>query len=323
MQFRTVAEVPKFPFTVSHQDTVLMIGSCFTESIGARLANSKFDVLVNPTGICYDPFAIANTLYRIVENAPYMENDLFYENGLWHSWDHHSRYSGEDKEQVLEFMNIHFSSFRAALKDAKVLFITFGTAWYHTLKDNDRKVANCHKVVASRFERKIAKVNELIQAWEDVIQSLRYYNPSLQIVTTVSPVRHIKNGLIGDKQSKSVLRTLCGELNQHYFPSYEIMMDDLRDYRFYERDMIHPTLQARDYIWNYFVESFLTKSTKEILVMVKKINAALSHKPFHIDSVEHQKFVKKSLDQLETIQSQLPYLNFSKEIKAFESQLVS
>jgi len=146
MQLRTVIDLPSFPFKISHQDTVLMLGSCFTESIGGRLMNYKFDTMVNPSGISYDPFAIANTLYRIIENAPYMENDLFFENGLWHSWDHHSSYSGPDKLKVLEFINIHFSSFRAALKDAKVLFVTFGTAWYHILKDNERKVANaCEK----------------------------------------------------------------------------------------------------------------------------------------------------------------------------------
>ena len=323
MQFRTQIDPIDTPFTINHQDTVLLIGSCFSDHIFQQLSAVKFDTLNNPFGIQYDPYSISNTLYRIVENATYLENDLFYERGLWHSWDHHSKYSGADKHDVLEFINIHFSSFRSALRNAKVLFITLGTSFYFELAEHEKKVANCHKVPQAKFHRKMAQIGELLPEWEKTISALRDFNPELQIVFTVSPIRHIKNGLVDNQKSKSILRLLASSFdNCSYFPSYEIMMDDLRDYRFYEKDMIHINDTAKQYIWDYFQNVFFEENTIKINRMIRRINAAVLHKPFNPQTKEHQDFIRSSISNLKEVQLKFPYLNFSNQMQAFRSQLV-
>ena len=321
MELRTKIDSHEYNFNISHDDTCLMLGSCFTENIGGALQQFKIDTFVNPNGIVFDPHSIARFLHRVIENAPYHAEDLFFYNEQWHSWDHHSRFSSTDKNELIEFINIQFSSFRAALKDAKALFITFGTAWYFELKENRQKVANCHKIPAIQFDRKIADYIDLFGVYSNLVAKLKTFNPSLNIITTVSPVRHIKNGLSDDQHSKSLLRTLCGELPVEYFPSYEMLVDDLRDYRFYKEDLIHPSQLAQKYVWGIFSKQFFSENTIQLNEVITKIHKTLMHRPINPKSPEHITSLRKSITQVETIQHQLPHLNFSKEINEFKHKL--
>lgn len=320
MQLRTEVESIQSKIKISHHDTVLLIGSCFTENMGLRLQNYKFDALSNPFGILFDPYSIAYALFRIIENIPYSLDELENRNDLWHSWDHHSRFSGTESEEVLNYINISMSAFRAALKNAKALFITFGSAWHFQLVQNGRKVANCHKYADHLFDKKIGNFSDLQRLWIERLEQLKYFNPDLQVVFSVSPIRHIKNGLVDDQRSKSLLRTLCGELDAEYFPSYEILMDDLRDYRFYEDDLIHPSKKAQDYIWEIFTETYFEQETININKIIKRIQLAAAHRPMNVHSNEHQSFIEKSISNLEEVEKQLPFINFTREKNAFEMQ---
>ena len=314
--FRTIVEVPNSPNKISYKDKVMFIGSCFTENIGQYFSDYLFDVNINPFGILYNPISIQNSLEILLNKTIFTSDNLKHHNNLWFSFYHHSKFSHSDKETCLENINnqINFSS--NFLSKTNFLFITFGTSWIYQLnkKEPSRSlvatdnmiVSNCHKLPAKKFIRKLLTVKQIFENFENLVKRIKLLNPNIQIVFTVSPIRHLKDGAVANQLSKSTLIVAINQLinqfdNVSYFPSYEIMLDDLRDYRFYKSDMTHISETATDYIWNKFSEAYFSAQTLELIKEILRINKALNHKPTNLNSKAHLDFIKKNIEKLENI----------------------
>ena len=326
MEFFLPFQIPSFPFKISYSDKILFIGSCFSEEIGNSLIDLKFDVLQNPNGILYDPISISDALFSYIENKPFAEENLFELNGLWHSWKHHSVFSGINKKDVLEKINNSQSRANVFLKETKFLFITFGTAFNYVLKRNLKNVANCHKAPAGIFEKTLLPLEEITADLLRAITALKIFNPDLKIILTVSPVKHVRDGVVENNRSKARLieaAHLITEEKQNvfYFPAYELVNDVLRDYRFYKNDLVHPNETAINFVFQKFSESFFDSSTKEFKKEIEKILAAVRHKPFFKDSEVHQKFIASQIHNIKRIEKKYPFTDLIKEKKYFEEQL--
>lgn len=326
MEFFLPFQMPVFPFNISYTDKILFIGSCFSEEIGNKLDTLKFDVLQNPNGILYDPISISDALLSYIGNKPINEKNLFELNGLWHSWKHHSCFSGTNKNEVLKKINDSQSRAHDFLKEAKFLFITFGTAFAYLLKNNSQNVANCHKAPGDIFLKTLFSAEEIKDNLLSTIAALKNFNPELKIVLTVSPVKHIKDGVIENNRSKSRLIEAAHLLvdekqNTYYFPSYELVNDVLRDYRFYKKDLVHPNETAVDFVFERFSESFFDKDTKETRKEIERILLAINHKPFVKESEAHLKFIASQIDNIERVQRKYPLIHFANEKKYFEKQI--
>lgn len=313
MQFRTaikINEIQKPTKLIDYQSKIGLIGSCFVENIGQKLSYYKFDNFVNPYGILFNPKAIEKALEDIIQEKKYTQTDLVFENERWHSLHHHSDFSNKDSSIVLNEINTTISKTKDYLKNTSHLIITLGTAWVYHHIETDQLVANCHKISQKSFIKRLLSVSEITDSLENSIQLIQKINPSIQIVITLSPVRHLKDGMLANSQSKAHLLTAIHKVsdssNTCYFPSYEIQLDDLRDYRFYTSDMLHPNETAIDYIWNIFKEVWIDSSIFPIMNEVAQIQKGLLHKAFDPDSKQHKLFQnnlkqqKKSL--LETYQ---------------------
>ncbi|MBK8562182.1 MAG: GSCFA domain-containing protein [Saprospiraceae bacterium] len=323
--FRTVFPSIQSPIKIGHADWVLCIGSCFAEQMGGRLERLKFPTLVNPFGIVFNPASIGRSLERLMSGEPFSENDLVQHQGLWHSWEHHGRFSQPDKAAALSNINDSLSTARAFLENTTRLVVTLGTAHVFTLKKMGEVVANCHKLPAAEFERRRLSVEEVVAALLPVFEKMKAQLPSLEIIATVSPVRHLRDGLMENQRSKATLLLALDEIGQrlpfvHYFPAYEILLDDLRDYRFYAEDMAHPSHQATDYIWQYFEQAFFDEKTRVLNGRIERVLSAMAHRPFHPQSAEHQNFIKKELDALRQLAGEFPGLDFEGEIRGLEGQ---
>lgn len=327
IKFRTPVAKYAFPFGIHHQSKILCIGSCFTEHIGKKLDYYKFPVQLNPFGIIYNPLSIAESLNFLLEKKQFVKTDLIRHNGLWHSFQHHSRFSGIDVTQTLERINTVIADASKHLLQADILTITLGTSYVFILKKTGKIVANCHKIPANEFIRKRLRTEEIHDTLASLFKTLKSENPELNILLTVSPVRHIKEGLIENQRSKAMLLLACDHLVQdfdfvHYFPAYEIMMDDLRDYRFYEKDMIHPNNLAHDYIWQYFSDVFFVEKTVQLNSRIEKILQALQHKAFQAESEKHQQFLKAQLERIQQMEQNAPFLDFTNEIQNLQSRIL-
>lgn len=287
--FTTPITIPTSTIEINHHKTGLILGSCFAENIGQRLLNARMPITLNPCGIMFNPASISQAYQNIIRNQTFTTADLVHHNGLWHSMQHHGSFSDPNPETVLQKINLSHP------KTYHYIIITLGTAWVY--KYRDQIVANCHKLPASEFTRSRLTVQECIKSLEPITDS------GTKIMITVSPVRHIKDGLAENCLSKSVLRVAAAELcsaydNVEYFPSYEIMMDELRDYRYYADDMLHPSTVAVDYIWKRFSQSHFTAETVDLVRRFEELNRAKEHRPLHPDSEEYRKF-KESIDRKE------------------------
>jgi hypothetical protein len=317
--FRTILQHKPSPFQISHQGGVLCIGSCFAEHIFERLNSFKFSTLLNPFGIIFNPISIAKSLEILLdENRLFEKKDLFQHLGGWHSFQHHGSFSNPREELVLEKINNALLEARVFLKKAEFLVLTFGTSNVFVSEKTGQVVANCHKVPQKYFIHKKLSSDEIIVTLDDVFRKIARAFPHLKIITTVSPVRHIRDGLVANQVSKAKLLVALDNLaslhsNLAYFPSYEIMMDDLRDYRFYKKDLIHPNEMAVDYIWDFFSKTFFTEKTMELNAKLEKINLAQTHRPFHPESEEHLKFKKNQLVKIEELEKGFPFLDLGKE----------
>ncbi|MEO8823843.1 MAG: GSCFA domain-containing protein [Ginsengibacter sp.] len=326
MEFFLPFQIPVFPFNISYTDRTLFIGSCFSEEIGNKLNDLKFDVLQNPNGILYDPISISDALLSYIKNKPINEENLFELNGLWHSWQHHSCFSGINKNEVLKKINDSQSRAHSFLKEAKFLFITFGTAFNYLLKNNSQNVANCHKAPGDIFLKTLLPAEEIKDNFLSTIADLEIFNPELKLVLTVSPVKHVRDGVIENNRSKSRLieaahLVVDEKQNAFYFPSYELVNDVLRDYRFYKKDLVHPNETAIDFVFERFSESFFDKGTKENRKEIERILLAVNHKPFVKESAAHIKFIASQIDNIERVQKKYPCIDLVKEKKYFEEQL--
>jgi hypothetical protein len=315
MDFRT--QVPFYfqDFEISHKDAILMIGSCFVKNLGNKLQTYKFDTELNPFGILFNPYSIANSLNRIINLKFYTEADLFFHNEMYHSWDHHSVFSGINIEEVLENINTKIKIAHQQLVHSSTLFITFGSAFTYLHKPFYTPVANCHKVEANKFVKKLYEPEELYDLYKQLFYDLQFFNPKLNIVLTVSPVRHIKDGFMENNVSKGILFQLIYKLlgtfkQSFYFPSYEIVIDELRDYRFFGKDLIHPNEQAIDYIWEQFGKNYFNDETIQINKNIDEIFRDKNHKPFNIYSEGHKKFLLSLDKKIENFNTKYPHIPF-------------
>ena len=323
--FRTVIKFSGSPEKFDHRSSILMIGSCFAENIGEKLLQNKFNIALNPFGILYNPASIARSVNRIISGGLYQLDELCQNHELWCSFDHHGRFSDTDAERCLQGINDELSEAHRKLHRLDWLIITFGTAWIYSLKGTGEIVANCHKLPSDIFIRRRMDPDEIVAGWNQVVASLRQVNPDINILFTVSPVRHLRDGAHENQISKSTLLLaidrICREHpRSYYFPAYEIMLDDLRDYRFYDTDMIHPNSTAIDYIWDMFCNTYISEHAIEVMKEIEKIVNASKHRPIH-RTTEIQKFTTAFLEKIELLQQKMPYLDFGKEISMFQDNL--
>ncbi len=322
--FRTILPAQPAPFSIGHSDRLLLIGSCFTENMGARLTAGKFPVSVNPFGIVYNPVSIANCLeHLLIDNQGFEEKDLFEHAGLWHSWEHHGHFSQPDQAATLAGINTALKTDAAHLKKTNRLLLTLGTADVFMLRSTGQVVANNHKMPAALFMQRRLSVTEVTERISSVLEKIKLQNPDVQVILTVSPVRHIRNGMIENQRSKATLLLACEQICQAlpytcYFPAYELLLDDLRDYRFYADDLLHPSGLAADYIWQFFSDTFFSEDTRRLYTRIEKIAAAMQHRPFHPETPEHRAFAKAQLAVLEQLSKEYPELDFSAEVGHFQ-----
>lgn len=314
-EFRTIVKPLRFRGTISHRQGVMMLGSCFSDNIGLRLRQACFDVDINPFGTLYNPASIACGIGAILKCRQYSIDDLFQEKGdnRWHSFSHHSEYSSVDSQLMLEKINQRVCEANKMLQRASTLIVTFGTAWVYKYAPTGKVVANCHKLPASMFERSMMSIDEIVAMWKDVIADVKAINQSIQVIFTVSPIRHLRDGAHENQLSKSTLLLAINQLVREcedviYFPAYEIMNDDLRDYRFYASDMTHPSEVAVDYIYDMFSQSFFDDDTISLAEKCVKLSKRLMHIPMSDDQDAVARFVH-STNQLKTqLLQQYPFL---------------
>jgi hypothetical protein len=322
--FRTVVPVLSSEKKISYNAPVMLLGSCFTENMGNKLLWYKFPAVVNPFGIVYNPVSIKSSLDRLLEGRKYSKAEIHNDKGLFFSFDHHSKFSDTDINACLEKINTSYTIASETLQKASILFLTFGTAYYYTLKSSGRGVSNCHKLPQNMFDHSRLEVEDIVNAYSELIPSLLKQNPGLHIIFTVSPIRHWKDGAHENQLSKSVLllsiEKICREFkNTSYFPAYELMLDELRDYRFYEEDMLHPNKQAVEFIWKRFSDSLIEHDTLRVMNEVDKIQLAKQHRPFNSNTDAFQSFVSQQLSKIEQLSQQYSNIDFSSENQHFRS----
>lgn len=300
----------------------MFIGSCFASEIGSKLKEVKFPVLINPSGTVYNPVSVANALQTVISNKVFKREDLFNYNDRFLSFYHYTNFSSENPEKCLSDINEMTQKAHKFLSDARFLFVTLGTARVYRLKETGEIVSNCHKLPGDRFTQELLSVGAIIDIWKKTIDDLRKYNKNLNIVFTVSPVRHWKDGAHGNQVSKSVLILAIEELIRYssesqYFPAYELLMDDLRDYRFYADDMLHPSASAIEYIWEKFSDCFLEKDVQNAKNEVLKIVNAYNHRITNPTQSELKKFAEKILKKIELIKGGEPSIDLTEERNYF------
>lgn len=316
MEFRTSLPLTTQTLKIGYSNKLLLMGSCFSESIGNWLKEHFFDVTVNPFGVIYNPVSIEYSLRTLLAEKVYREGDLFHQNDSYGSFDFHSRFSGESKQEVLSKMNHSRIEATARLKEADFLLITFGTSWVYTLTESARTVSNCHKFPAKQFTRSRLSVEEIVAQWIPLIEELRILNPKLQLLFTVSPIRHLKESLHGNQLSKATLLLAIDQLQQidpriHYFPAYELILDDLRDYRFYAEDMVHPSSVAIKYIQERFIEHYFTHETTQLYHACNKLAKALQHRPTNRTGDSYQLFLMQNILKAEQLMDKNHLLTLS------------
>ena len=327
ISYCTRIEIPDFPFKISYEDRNLFFGSCFAEQTGTKMQEHGWDACVNPFGVLYNPLSVASGCKRLLHPTPFAESDLFEFNGMFHSFMHHGKFSGQSATDVLANINNSLSVAADCFKKNSRLLITFGTSYIYRLKTDGRTVANCHKLPAAKFDRDLLTVNRIVDEWTILLDSIFAIHPSMKVIFTVSPVRHWKDGAHGNQISKSVLLLAEQVLTEKYagqvfyFPAYELMMDELRDYRFYADDLLHPSKVAMDYIWERFCDAFMDAETKNDLKEVVSVRRDISHRPFHPSTDLYKQFLMQTFNKIKRLQAKNPYICLSKEEREIEGRL--
>jgi hypothetical protein len=323
MNLYSKIDIPASPVRVSYGDAMMSIGSCFAENMGNLLAESKFTIDINPFGILYNPKSISYALRRLLQPEESADTLVFHE-GFFHSFMHHGSFSGASETDCLRKIRERLFTSASNILNIRQLFVTFGSSWCFRHKESGRIVANCHKLPARMFERERLTVESIVDDWDEALSALWTVNKTVKVVFTVSPVRYPKDGAHENQLSKSILLLSVDALQARYpdrvfyFPAYEIMMDELRDYRFYAEDMCHPSETAVRYIFERFTDTFTDAETRSLLADVTEIKKALSHKPFHPGSDSHKHFMMQTLLKIEQLKTKTPYICFAKEAKEIE-----
>jgi len=326
MNFMLQLELPKAAKLINHSQKILSVGSCFTEHIGNALSSLKFGVLQNPNGILFDPASVAASLTSYIQGDQYCESDLFQTGELWHSWRHHSRFSATGKDTVIANINASQTEAHRFLKEADWLIITLGSSFSYQLKNTSTgiycPVANCHRAPAQWFQKHLMTIDETVAKLDNVLYQLFLFNPNLNIIFTVSPVRHIRDGVVENNRSKARLlesvHHLTGKFDRlFYFPSYELVIDILRDYRFYSEDMVHPNYLATDFVLQHFIQTFMSDETGDIIKEIRKLNIARKHRSAYPHTLAHQNFLNSNLEKTKVLHRQYPFLDLDEEINYF------
>jgi len=312
--FQTKVEIPSSDLKISYEDHIMTLGSCFAENIGKKMKDVYFETEVNPFGVLYNPVSIGNSIDLLLENKPFRKNDIFEHKSLWKSFTHSSLFSDNSLEQCLENVNNRLKIAAHFLKKADFLLITFGTAWVFEERKSGRVVSNCHKLPSSEFLRRRLTVGEIVSDYSNLISKLQTQFPDLKLILSVSPIRHWKDGAHENNISKSTLLLALDNLvkqfkNVQYFPAYEIMMDELRDYRFYASDMLHPSEVAVDYIWSRFSDTYFDEITLGMKKEFEQLFADLLHRPFQPESEEYEKFRKSIEKKKLELKNKYPFLS--------------
>ncbi len=301
---------------IDHNSRIFLLGSCFVENIGEQLDYYKFQNIRNPFGILYHPLILEQFILRAENGFTYAENDIFFHNERWHSFVAHSVLSDPDKDRLLNRLNKQSIQSLEYLKQATHIILTLGTSWVYKTCESNEAVANCHKLPQNNFIKELTPVEEIERSLLSLISSLKRINSRAQIIFTISPVRHLKDGVVENQQSKAhLISALHKVLNRPegagaYFPSYEIMIDELRDYRFYAEDMIHPNATAIKFIWNKFITAWCAEKTEITLKDIDQIQRGLSHRPFNKNSFAHQAFLEDLNKKSKLLISQFPHIKF-------------
>lgn len=314
MKLQTQVPLIKAKNQIDYNSHLVLLGSCFVENIGNKLSYFKFQSVQNPFGILFHPLAIENLISRAVDQKKYTEEEVFFLNERWQCYDAHSDLSSLTKEGLLENLNSSLLETQLQITNASHVIITLGTAWVYKLKESKKEVANCHKVTQKEFIKELLPPERIVKSLKKTIDNIKSINTNVELIFTVSPVRHLKDGFIENQQSKAHLITAIHQIlkqeNALYFPSYEIMMDELRDYRFYIDDMVHPNNLAIEYIWEKFREVWISESTKSTMREVMTIQKGVNHRPFNENSIEYKKFLNNIQRKIEYLQKQYSFMKF-------------
>lgn len=320
MQFRTKIPVQQNPFPIDYDAKMVSLGSCFAVNIAQKFSYYKFQNCCNPFGIIFNPVSIEKLVERAVHQILFTENDILFHSDLWHCFEVHSEFSNPDKEVFLRLLNELVVATNQQIIESTHFLITYGTSWVYRNIENNQIVANCHKLPQKHFSKEILSIETIQTAIQNTLSLIQSINPEAKFTLTVSPVRHIKDGFVENQRSKAHLISaihhvledfvICNLKSAVYFPSYEIMMDELRDYRFYAEDMLHPSALAVDYIWERFKETSISSTVFPVLEAIGNIQSSLNHRPFNPNSEAHQQFVKNLNSKIESLKKQYPFLLF-------------
>jgi lysophospholipase L1-like esterase len=318
MELQTQIPFAQSDNPIDYQSKVVLFGSCFVENIGTKLAYFKFKQFQNPFGILFHPLAIANLMQRAIARKKYQQDEVFEQDGVWRCFDGHSDLRSASSEELLHLLNQRLEETRISLETSSHIIITLGTAWVYKHQASGKVVANCHKVPQKQFTKKLLSVAEIEASLQHIIALVQEVNPKAQLIFTISPVRHLKDGFVENQRSKAhlitALHTILSSRAQSreiaYFPAYEIMMDELRDYRFYGTDMVHPNPLAVDYIWEKFKLVWISESAYSVMDEVESVQKGLLHRPFNPDSQAHQKFKTSLRTKITYLQERYPFVKF-------------
>jgi hypothetical protein len=315
---------------LSYKDKTMLIGSCFTEHIGNALSELKFDTLQNPNGILFGPDAVCKSLLSYAENKKYTEKDLFQLNEVWHSWQHHSRFSHVNVAEAVRIINESQQKAHEFLKKADWLIITLGSSFTYELTDqaslaseNIRNgVANCHRAPANWFNKKMLDIEDISEMLKDCLKQLKQFNPELKFIFTISPVRHIRDGVVENNRSKARLIESVHYIVQKfesafYFPAYELVIDVLRDYRFYDIDLVHPNYPATEFVMEKFTENCIDEESQKLMKEIRSIVISRKHKAFQPETKAHKQFLASNLERVKELQAKYSFLDLLEESKYF------
>jgi GSCFA family. len=322
MEFKTTFNIAPSPEKITYNDPVMFIGSCFASSIGSQFEAGHMPVMINPAGTVYNPVSVSNTINSITSGTEYRECDLYNYKGIWLSFNHYTDFSSESTSEVLDKINRNMNDARKFISSAKFLFITLGTARVYRWRESGKIVSNCHKIPSSEFTNELLSVTEIVTLWNELLNKLKVLNPGLKIIFSISPVRHMKDGAHGNQVSKSVLFLAVEELMKHescpgYFPAYELVMDDLRDYRFYDDDMLHPSSSAIEYIWDAFSHCYFDNNTLKLWHEVSGISKAVSHRVQSQSGRQVKNFAETIISRIDAINKKAPSINLDNEREYF------
>ncbi|MDO9634121.1 MAG: GSCFA domain-containing protein [Paludibacter sp.] len=320
--FTTKVKIEPSVKKITYESRLITLGSCFSEHIGQRLNEACFLVDANPFGVLFNPVSIKNSVVNLIENKHFTVEDLFLNGSLWSSFSHSTLFSSTDAASCLNRINSRIETAHAQLLNADYLLITFGTAWVYELKQSGEVVSNCHKLPAEQFQRRRLTVEEIVSDYAELFNRLRAISPGIEIIFTVSPIRHWKDGAHENNISKSILHLAVEALTEmfdfvSYFPAYEIQLDELRDYRFYDSDMFHPNDVAVDYIWKRFSETYFTDETNALIKRLANYYKQMQHRPIHQESKEHAASLKKLDSERNALLTQYPFLSDRLQKKSF------